>query len=268
MFAGNINSVIPYSEIILLAFKGKDKRNIYDRKDVRDDLFTQLKESVAFLKKHLNIRSEIKEFDRKDIYEMPLDALREALVNAIVHRDYSMRGTSIYVEIYDDRVVIVNPGGLPSGITKANFGKESIRRNLIIADLFHRMGKVERMGSGIGKMRDFMKDAGLKAPVFESENFFRAIFFRDPQYSLKQSTDGKMGQKTVQKTTLKQEAILSYLRGNPRAGRDELAQNIKGITESGIKYNLKVLQEKGFLKRVGPDKGGHWEVLIDGKNKK
>ena len=276
MFATDINKVIPYSEIILLAFKGKDKRNIYDRKDVRDDLFTQLNEAVSFLKKHLNIRSEIKEFDRKDIYEMPLDALREALVNAIVHRDYSMGGTSIYVEIYDDRVVIVNPGGLPSGITKSNFGKESIRRNLIIADLFHRMGKVERIGSGIGKMREFMKDAGLKAPVFESENFFRAIFFRDPQYSLKQSTGGKMSQKTaqkttqktVQKTTLKQEAILSYLRGNPRAGRDELAQNIKGITESGIKYNLKVLQEKGFLKRVGPDKGGHWEALIDDKGKK
>ncbi|MGA1867708.1 MAG: ATP-binding protein [bacterium] len=56
-----------------------------------------------------------------------------------------MRGTSIYIEIYDSRVVIVNPGGLPSDITKANFGKESIRRNLIIADLFHRMGKVSQL---------------------------------------------------------------------------------------------------------------------------
>ena len=149
IFAEKIEKFIPYSEISLAAFKGNDKRYIYDRKDVRDDLLSQLNEAIIFIKKHLNVRSEIHEINRQDIYELPLDALREALVNAIVHRDYSMRGTSIYVEIYDSRVVIVNPGGVPSGITKANFGKESIRRNLIIADLFHRMGKVERLGSSL-----------------------------------------------------------------------------------------------------------------------
>lgn len=69
-----------------------------------------------------------------------------------------------------------------------------------------------------------------------------------------------MGQKTAQKTTQKQEAILSYLKEHPEAGRAEMAQNIEGITASGIKYNLKVLQEKGFLKRIGSDKGGYWEV--------
>lgn len=268
MFASQIRRFIPYSEIILLAFKGTDKRHIYDRKDVRDDLLTQLNEAVTFVEKHLNVRSEIRGIDRHDIYEIPLDALREALVNALVHRDYSMSGTSIYVEIYDDRIVVVNPGGLPSGITKANFGKESIRRNSIIADLFHRMGKVERIGSGISKMRNLMQEAGLKEPVFESENFFRATFYRDPRYSLKKESDARADQKTVQKTTQetiqkttqKQEAILSYLKEHPEAGREEMAQNIEGITASGIKYNLKVLQEKGFLKRIGSDKGGYWEV--------
>lgn len=282
MFAGNINRVIPYSEIILAAFKGKDKRNIYDRKDVRDDLFTQLNEAVSFIKKHLNIRSEIKDFDRTDIYELPLDALREALVNAIVHRDYSMRGTSIYLEIYDDRVVIVNPGGLPSGITKANFGKESIRRNLIIADLFHRMGKVERMGSGIGKMREFMKDAGLKAPVFESENFFRAIFFRDLQYSLKQETDEKMGQKTAQKITQKtvekstekvrrkygESAVKVFLviASDSFIKTRDIADKLE-LSQSAIEKIIRKLKNEGVLKRAGSPKGGHWEVLIDGKNK-
>ncbi|MGA1867718.1 MAG: ATP-binding protein [bacterium] len=130
----------------------------------------------------MNVRSEIHGINRQDIYELPLDALREALVNAVVHRDYSKRGTSIYVEIYDSRVVIVNPGGLPSGITKANFVKESIQRNLIIADLFHRMGKVERLGPGIGKMISLMHEAELKEPIFETETFFRLTF---PKYSLK-----------------------------------------------------------------------------------
>ncbi|MCK5180658.1 MAG: hypothetical protein KAR32_14095, partial [Candidatus Omnitrophica bacterium] len=108
--------------------------HIYDRQDVRDDLLIQLNESMAFLKKHLNVRSEIRELNRHDIYEIPLDALREALVNAIVHRDYSIKGTSVYVRVFDDRVEIENPGGLPSGFPKSQFGKTSFRRNPIVAD--------------------------------------------------------------------------------------------------------------------------------------
>lgn len=263
MLAQNIKKFIPYSEIILLAFKGKDKRNIYDRKDVRDDLFTQLNESIAFLKKHLNIRSEIKEFDRRDIYEMPLDALREALVNAIVHRDYSMLGTSIYVEIYDDRVVIVNPGGLPSGITKSNFGKESIRRNLIIADLFHRMGKVERIGSGIRKMRDLMKNADLKEPVFESENFFRAIFNRDPEYSFKKfgGAEAKGAEKLRSKCGVNAEKVFKAICDNTFVKTYEIVDQT-GFSQRTVENCVKKLKQSGFLKRVGSPKTGHWEALL------
>jgi len=80
---------------------------------VRDDLLSQFNEGLAFLKKHLNIRSEIRGVNREDIYEIQLEVLREALVNALMHRDYSITGTQISVEVYDDRVEIVNPGGLP-----------------------------------------------------------------------------------------------------------------------------------------------------------
>lgn len=85
------------------------------------------------------------------------------------------------------------------------------------------------------------------------------IFCRDPEYSLKKQA-GTVG-KTTQKTTQKQTDILAYLSKNPKAGRDEIAQNIEVITESGVKYNLKALQKKGLLKRVGSAKGGHWEVI-------
>lgn len=256
MFAGDIKKFIPYSETILGAFKGTNKTHIYDHKDVRDDLLTQLNEAMAFVQKHLNVRSEIRGVQRHDIYEIPLDALREAVVNAIVHRDYSKRGTSIYVSVFDDRIEIVNPGGLPAGVTKQNFGKESVRRNLIIADLFHRMGKVERMGGGIGRMRDLMKEVGLKEPIFESDAFFRAIFRRNPEYSLKPAP-GLGPEKTTQKTTQK---IIEQIGKNPQITRQELAKIIN-LTEEGVKYHLSKMQKKGSIRRVGPDKGGHWEVL-------
>lgn len=255
MFATKPDQFIRYSEVICGAFKGTDRSYIYDRKDIRDDLLSQLNESMGFIQKQLNVRSEIRGINRHDIYELPLAALREAVVNAIVHRDYSMRGTSVYVAVYDDRVEIENPGGFTAGVTKQNFGKTSIRRNLILADLFHRMGKVERMGSGIRRMKSLMKQAGLKPPVFEADTFFRTTFYREPKYALKapQSTT----QKTTQKATQK---ILEAIKQNPRTTRKELAVLVK-LTEDGIKFHLGKLKKAKKLRRVGPDKGGRWEVL-------
>ena len=194
------------------------------------------------------------------------DALREALVNALIHRDYSMRGTNISVNIFDDRVEIVNPGGLPSGINKENFGKESVRRNLITADLFHRMSKVERIGSGIGRMRNLMKEADLQEPVFESDTFFRAIFYRNPEYALKRDVGkGEEGGQTGgQRKDIAlndtQKKILKILTKKPHISRNELVYMI-GINPSAIQKHFKKLQESGYIRRVGPDFGGHWEVV-------
>lgn len=92
-FAKDVYEYLHQAQMTLLAFKGTDRFHIYDRRDVRDDLLTQFNEAVAFLKKHLNVRSEIRGVNRKDIYEIPLEVLREALVNALMHRDYSIAGT-------------------------------------------------------------------------------------------------------------------------------------------------------------------------------
>ena len=250
MFAAKSEQFIRYSEVICGAFKGTNKTFIYDRKDVRSDLLTQLNEAMAFIQRQLNVRSEIRGINRYDIYELPLDALREAVVNAIIHRDYSFKGTSINVEVYDDRVEIVNPGGLPQGLDKKDFGKLSVRRNLILADLFHRMGKVERIGSGIRRMRDMMRAANLKPPKFEVTTFFKAIFYRNPEYSLKAT------QKTREKT---REKILRIIRENPMITVLELAQKLE-ISPKGIEWNLTKAKKEGLLRRVGPDKGGRWEV--------
>src|SRR3990172_8229445 len=161
----------------LIAFKGKDRVHIYDRQDVQDDLLTQFNSAVLFLKKHLNRRREIKGVNRKDIYEIPFEALREAVANAIIHRDYSMRGTSLMVEVYDDRVEIVNPGIFP-GAKKSDFSRISVRRNERIADMFFRMDKVERAGTGIRRMREAMAAAELPTPGIRQSGFYTIIFNR------------------------------------------------------------------------------------------
>lgn len=262
-FAKDVYKHLHHVETTLVAFKGTERLHIYDRLDVRDDLLTQHNEAVAFLKKHLNIRSDIKGFDRKDIYEIPLDVLREAVVNALMHRDYSIRGTQVMVEVHDDRVEIVNPGGLPKGLSIRKLGNMSVRRNEIVADLFSRMHMVERTGMGIRKMRTAMLAAGLKEPEFETEGFFRAIFRRSPEYALKQATPGsekRVGDGSEKGSEKSSEKILALLRRRNTASARDIADAL-GLTPRAVEKQIAALKVAGRLRRVGPDKGGHWEVL-------
>lgn len=243
----------------LLAFKGTKKLHIFDRLDVRDDLLTQFNDAIFFLKKHLNVRSEIRGVNREDIYEIPIGALREAVVNAIMHRDYSVRGTSLMVEIFDDRIEITNPGGLPKGLSHDSFGRVSVRRNELIADLFYRLDKVERIGMGIHQMKESMALAGLREPVFEMDAFFRAIFFRPKKEDIF-PTIQKVGEKVGEKITANQQKIIDSILKEPTISAKELS-GLVGISQRKIEDNIAKLKEKGLIRRVGSPKGGYWEVV-------
>ncbi|MDD5656833.1 MAG: helix-turn-helix domain-containing protein [Elusimicrobia bacterium] len=265
-FAAEPYDFLHQSQMTLVAFKGTEKGHIYDRLDVRNDLLTQFNEAVLFLKKHLNVRSEIRGVNRYDIYEIPLEALREAVINSLTHRDYSITGTQISVEIYDNRVEITNPGGLPKGLSQKTFDKGiSMRRNELIADLFFRLDKVERLGQGIRRMREAMAAAGLKAPEFETDGYFRTVFHRSPEFSLKEpKVVGKGGQVGGQEKwselTKKQAAVLKFIQADPEASREKLARSLN-INPSAVQKHIEKLKQRGFIRRVGPDRGGHWEVL-------
>jgi len=159
-------------------FKGNDRVDILDRKIFRTGLFEQLLEAIIFCEKHLNLRYEFKGAKREEKYEIPIRAIEEAIVNSLMHRDYFFKGSHNTVYIYQDFLEISNPGGLPKGLKKQDFGKRSVRRNLIIADLFSRTKYVEKVGSGIKRMQNAAKKAGIKGPKFKFGNFFDIIFVR------------------------------------------------------------------------------------------
>jgi len=255
--AGQVKRFLPQAQISLIAFKGTMKVHIFDRRDVQDDLLSQFDAAIFFIKKHLNVRSEIKGVNRKDIDEIPLEALREAVVNALMHRDYSITGTQVSVEIFDDRVEITNPGGLPTGLPSKAFGTVSVRRNELIADLFARMRKVERAGTGIQRMKEVLAAAGLKEPKFETDGFFRTTIFRSPEFAKATPGISERSQKGSQKSSQK---IIAAIAGNPDITIDEIAKKV-GISTRAVKKHLSTLKASGFLKRIGPDRGGRWEVV-------
>jgi ATP-dependent DNA helicase RecG len=151
-FAREPTRFIRHSPVDCILFSGWDKVDILDRKILEGNLIENVDGAMAFLRMNLRLRYEIKTLKRKEILEIPEEALREALLNAIIHRDYLIEGANVTVEIYRDRVEISNPGGLAPGLKPEEFGKKTVRRNPLIADIFQRLGEIEKIGSGIQRM--------------------------------------------------------------------------------------------------------------------
>lgn len=162
--------------VTCVLFAGTDKADILDRKDLDGNLAENVRQAMAFLKRHLSLRYEIKTLVRKEILELPEQALREAVLNAVCHRDYIQTGAVVMVEIYRDRVEIVSPGGLPCGLKQSELGKRSVHRNPIIADMFHRLGEVEKVGSGISRIIKEAREARVPEPKFHANGFFTVTF--------------------------------------------------------------------------------------------
>jgi len=115
---------------------------------------------------------------------------------------------------------------------------------------------------GIQKMKEEMIAAGLREPAFEANTFFRATFQRPPEYALKNGKEGaeKLAEKLVEGLAENQKKILMLITGNPNVSKKAMAESL-GISTTAIDKNLARLKQKGILRRVGPTKGGHWEMI-------
>ncbi|NNM53263.1 MAG: hypothetical protein HKM05_00890 [Spirochaetales bacterium] len=120
-----------HTGVVCGLYKGTGKTTILDRKEFNGTLTENVDASLLFLKQHLKLRFEITGVDarRREKLEIPEVALREAIINAVTHRDYFEKGAQVMIEIFDDRVEISNPGGLPRALPPDQFGKRSVCRN-------------------------------------------------------------------------------------------------------------------------------------------
>ena len=110
-----------------------------------------------------------------------MKALREAITNAVMHRDWFFDGANVFVEIYTDRIEVVSPGSLPKGVTLADLGRKSVRRNALVSDLLHRIDFVEKAGTGIRRIRDEARAQDCPEPQFEANSFVTVTFRPNPE---------------------------------------------------------------------------------------
>ena len=154
-------------------FKGNIMSVFTDKKEYCADIFFILENTQSFVLNHINLKGEIKGLFRTDTYEIPVPAIREALINAVIHRDYVNQGREIKVGIYDDIVNIVSPGDLPNTITIEDaFNERSETRYWVLANIFKELGLIEQWGTGLNRIIDFCKEHSLQTPNIEEKNDF------------------------------------------------------------------------------------------------
>ena len=181
LFGKNPQQFKPFCIIWAIRIFGTDFTTVEfaDRKEISGTLAEQLDKIENFFKDHLRRPAVIKGFDRKDYFEIPIEALREAVVNAVAHRDYAVP-SNIRVFIYDDRIEVLNPGNLPNTVTIENikYGIH-VERNPIIVSYLTKLGKMSQIGTGIPRLIQMVRKATGKDPLFEEmDNQFKVTVLR------------------------------------------------------------------------------------------
>jgi len=257
--------------ITCVRFRGTDKTYIIDRKDFSDDIITNLENAMKWLMTYIPLRYEIggKKLERDEIPEIPYDVLREAISNSVIHRDYFEKGAVTMVEYFDDHIRITNPGGLVKGIPPEEFGITSMSRNPLIQGLFHRAHLVEKIGSGIGRMRDGMKEHSLEEPEISWNGIFN-ITFKRPEVT--EEVTGITVEGTEHDDTpvsggsrdLRIEKILELIAAGKIIRRPDI-EAIFRISQRTAHRDLAQLTEKEFISFIGPPKSGKYEITEKGK---
>lgn len=236
-------------------FKGITMDVFLDRKEYDGDLFTQLENTEKFIKNHIRLGSEIKGLQREDQYELPIEAIRESLVNAVVHRDYSNDGRDIKIGIYDDMVNIVSPGSFPSTITQEDLleGRSEIR-NKVIARVFKELNYIEQWGSGIRRIKSSCKDRGLKEPeIVEKGDYVDVSLYREVVESNEVIND-------IPTLSHQEEKVVEYLKANENRITTREAESVLDVAERRARKILKDMVGKGILKRVGRTTNTHYRM--------
>lgn len=232
----------------------KEETVVIDDRMIEETLVEQIDEAMDFIRKNTNVKFVMTGKPQRDqVWDYPLDALREALINAVCHRDYTIPSNA-EVRIYDDELIIWNPGGLPLGLTIYDLYKphRSILRNKGIGAVFYDMGLIEQWGSGIGKMRDLCEKAKLPAPSFEEyQNGFQVTFRKDvytEEYLRKLGLNDRQIKAVMQ---IKVEGSINL------ASFKELAPE---VTDKTLYRDLQNLVERGVLEEFGEKRGRKYKI--------
>ncbi len=238
LFGTNRLLLFPDSLIRCALFAGANREKILDQIDIDTPLPLAADRIIAFIERNISKESHIGRMQRKDVSQYPSVAIREAVMNTLLHTDYAMTGCHIQIAIFNDRIEFTNPGGLPFGqtIEKALAGSSRIR-NRVIARVFRELHLIEQWGSGLRRIMESCKEQGLKSPLIEElNNQFRLTLYLEQVKKMVVSPWG--------------ENLLEYLK-KENAISAKSAMKLWKVSARTTRIRLKQLQEKGVIVRIG-----------------
>ncbi len=259
------DNVFSFAKIQCALFKGTERVVFIDKRDFEGPLYEQIEEAYDFVLKHINLGAEIKDLVRNEAYELPTEAIREAIVNAVTHRNFLDRAC-VQVAVYDDRVEVTSPGMLYGGLTIEQIKEGGSKiRNRCIAEVFSRMRIIESWGTGIKRMFSSCREYGIRDPeLLEIGDSFRVNLYR-PSYS---GNDAQSSPKSSPKSSSKsspnglnatQQKIMQMIRKNSRITQAEMAEIIK-ISRRAVQKNIKELVDQGIIIHEGSTRNGYWKI--------
>jgi len=210
------------------------------------NLFNQLERTVEAIKKHLSVRFEIKGLQRQDIWDYPIEAIREAVINALIHKDY-LSPAEIQIKVYDDKIWMWNPGGLPKELSVEDLKREhsSYPKNPLIANVFYLAGFIELWGSGTKRIVDLCKEQGLPEPNYKEEQGGFSVWFYKDIYT----------EENLRKLGLNERQIkaVMYVKEEGKITNKEY-QKINKVSKATATRDLTNLIEKGIFEMIGVGK--------------
>ena len=238
----------------------KTSTDIIDTVIAEGNLFKQLKTVLEAIKKHLNVRFEIKGIQRQDIWDYPIEAIREAVINALIHKDYSSTA-EIQIKIYDDKIWIWNPGKLPPQLTVDDLKKEhsSYPRNPLIANAFYLAGFIERWGSGTRRIVDLCKAQGLPEPEYKEEQGGFSVWFYKDIYTEENLRKMRLNERQIK--------AVMYVKQTGKITNREY-QQVCNTSERTATRDLSALVSIGLFEQKGITGSGTEYVLRSHKNAK
>jgi len=246
-------------------FKSED--TIIDDLLIKDPLLVALDEAMVFIKKHISLSYRFDgSLKRKETWQYPLAAIRELLLNSVVHRDYK-HTSDIVIKIFDNRIVFTNPGRIYGSLTIEDLERDdyvSSIRNKLLAESFYLMGDIEKYGTGFIRIRKLIKNyPEVSYRISETGDFFGVEMRHTPtKPPLKPKRDlpEKLPVSLPEKLPVIQTQIIENMLKNPKVTYSELA-DITGKTRETIRVHINKLKAMNLVKRIGPDKGGYWEIV-------
>jgi ATP-dependent DNA helicase RecG len=253
LFAKKPQAFSPNARLRCAVFGTTDTSFTIDMQDFEGDLFFLIEKAEEYILKNIHIGMKLEGLRRIDVPEIDKAAFREAIINAFCHRDYR-EYDSVNIAVFKDHIEIRSPGLLYGGLTIETIRTKMVseRRNELIAEMLHRVHFIEKWGRGIRLILSKEPDTKFSEVGTKFITTFKRKSFIEDKQELEKGKE-----KTTQKTTQK---IIEAIVNKSDITQKELAAVI-GITEDGVKYHVTRLREKGVLKRIGPDKGGYWEVV-------